>query len=74
VDSGSTLSADGVTTGDGGTVIVWADEATGFYGEITARGGEVAGDGGFAEVSGREYLAFEGPGASQFGDERKYSV
>lgn len=46
--------------GNGGKVIVWADEVTGFYGEIQARGGFNSGNGGFVEVSGKEYLIFSG--------------
>ncbi|MDP1674988.1 MAG: hypothetical protein Q8L65_17990, partial [Burkholderiales bacterium] len=33
---------------------------TRYYGTISARGGTQGGDGGFAEVSGKEYLAFDG--------------
>ncbi|MEM1256045.1 MAG: filamentous hemagglutinin N-terminal domain-containing protein, partial [Cyanobacteria bacterium P01_H01_bin.21] len=54
------INADAVNNGDGGRVIVWADEATGFYGNISARGGSLAGDGGFVEVSGKQSLAFDG--------------
>ncbi len=55
------LTADALTAGDGGTVIVWADGSTRFHGSISARGGEVAGDGGFAEVSGKRSLTAKGP-------------
>ena len=54
------IDADALTLGDGGTVIVWADEVTRFYGSITARGGAQAGDGGFIETSGKQYLDFNG--------------
>lgn len=54
------IRADAVSTGDGGKVIVWADESTKFAGHISARGGVAGGDGGFAEVSGKEHLAFVG--------------
>jgi filamentous hemagglutinin family protein len=54
------IRADALSEGDGGRVIVWADEATGFSGEIRARGGEGGGDGGFAEVSGKEQLIYRG--------------
>jgi len=54
------INADAVTSGDGGKVIVWSDDATQFYGDISAKGGEVAGDGGFAEVSGKQLLDFQG--------------
>jgi len=60
VDADSTLRADALATGDGGRVILWADEATGFWGEISARGGPQGGAGGFVEVSGKQQLVFEG--------------
>ncbi|MCZ6798960.1 MAG: filamentous hemagglutinin N-terminal domain-containing protein, partial [Nitrospirae bacterium] len=50
------IHADAVTEGDGGTVIVWADETTKFYGSISAQGGSQSGNGGFVETSGKEYL------------------
>ncbi|MCK5361069.1 MAG: filamentous hemagglutinin N-terminal domain-containing protein, partial [Gammaproteobacteria bacterium] len=50
------IKADAVTDGDGGTVIVWADETTQAYGQIYARGGEQSGDGGFVETSGKKLL------------------
>lgn len=46
------------TQGDGGRVIVWADDSTAFAGRIAARGGAQGGDGGFAEVSGKRTLDF----------------
>lgn len=39
VSSDSKIVADSILNGDGGRVIVWADGATGFYGNISARGG-----------------------------------
>ncbi|MBU7585992.1 MAG: filamentous hemagglutinin N-terminal domain-containing protein [Nostoc sp. TH1S01] len=54
------ITADALTTGNGGKVVVWADEATGFYGNISARGGNVSGNGGFVEVSGKQHLIFRG--------------
>ncbi|NET62833.1 MAG: hypothetical protein F6K47_44120, partial [Symploca sp. SIO2E6] len=54
------INADALTHGDGGRVIVWSDEITRFYGEISAHGGSESGDGGFVEVSGKEQLIFEG--------------
>ena len=56
----STINADAVSNGDGGRVIVWADEATRFNGNITALGGLFSGNGGFAEVSGKQSLDFQG--------------
>jgi filamentous hemagglutinin family protein len=60
VDETSELRADAISTGDGGQVIVWADEATGFLGSLSARGGARGGDGGFAEISGAQFLYAKG--------------
>ncbi|MCT7972646.1 CHAT domain-containing protein [Laspinema olomoucense] len=60
VSSSSAISADSLVQGDGGRIIVWADETTRFYGQITAQGGLQGGNGGFAEVSGKQYLDFAG--------------
>ncbi len=60
VDAGSTLIADGGSTGDGGRIIVWSDVYTEFHGDISARGGDQGGDGGFAEVSGKIDLLYRG--------------
>ncbi len=54
------ITADAVTEGDGGKVIVWADDTTHFYGDISSTGGALLGDGGFVEVSGKELLNFKG--------------
>ena len=60
VGSDAHINADALSSGDGGKVIVWADGATHFAGSISARGGAQSGDGGFAEVSGKEQLNFNG--------------
>ncbi len=60
VDGASRLLADALVSGDGGRVILWSDLHTSFEGRISARGGPEGGDGGFAEVSGREILSFGG--------------
>ena len=57
---GAGIEADAMTAGDGGEVIVWANESTRFYGDILARGGNESGDGGFAEVSGKTGLVYNG--------------
>lgn len=54
------IEADAIDEGDGGEVIVWADDTTRFYGNISATGGMYTGDGGFAEVSGKRDLDFSG--------------
>ncbi|MBU2578337.1 filamentous hemagglutinin N-terminal domain-containing protein, partial [Patescibacteria group bacterium] len=60
VSPDASIKADAISEGDGGTVIVWADESTQFYGSISARGGADGGDGGFIETSGRQYLHISG--------------
>ncbi|MDY6782339.1 MAG: filamentous hemagglutinin N-terminal domain-containing protein [Cyanobacteriota bacterium] len=60
VSEDTAIRADAVDEGDGGRVIVWAEETTGFYGTIDASGGLGGGDGGFVEVSGKENLIFRG--------------
>lgn len=54
------IQADALETGDGGRAIVWADALTGFYGTISAQARGPYGNGGFAEVSGKRDLIFEG--------------
>jgi filamentous hemagglutinin family protein len=53
------IRADAGETGDGGKVILWADEHTEAYGNISARGGAQGGNGGFVEVSGKQTLGFD---------------
>jgi hypothetical protein len=61
------LKADATGVGDGGSVIVWADDTTRAYGHIYARGGANGGRGGFVETSGHRYLDVEGIGVSARG-------
>jgi len=60
VDAGAVINADALASGDGGKVVVWADQHTGFAGAISAKGGAQGGDGGFVETSGKATLAFAG--------------
>ena len=60
IAAGATLTADATAQGDGGKVIVWADNITRFAGSISARGGALGGNGGLAEVSGKGFLDFRG--------------
>jgi filamentous hemagglutinin family protein len=60
IANGATIKADAIRQGDGGKVIVWANHATRFYGSISAQGGLLGGNGGFTEVSGKNYLDFAG--------------
>ncbi|MCH1430703.1 MAG: filamentous hemagglutinin N-terminal domain-containing protein, partial [Chlamydiales bacterium] len=54
------ITANALKKGNGGRVILWANDTTIFYGDIEAKGGSEGGDGGFVEVSGKEYLEYEG--------------
>ncbi len=60
VDAGSVIAADSLLTGNGGTVILWSDDTTAFWGDVSAQGGALDGDGGFVEVSGARSLIFNG--------------
>jgi len=60
VGSNVVIKADATNTGNGGKVIIWADNWTKYYGTISATGGIISGDGGFAEVSGKDSLLFRG--------------
>ena len=60
ISQNAKLTADATDTGNGGKVIVWADDITRYYGSISAKGGVNGGNGGFAEVSGKRLLNFLG--------------
>lgn len=60
VSSGAVIDASATNTGNGGKVVVWADDTTRFYGDIKAKGGTLAGNGGFVEVSGKQALDLHG--------------
>ena len=60
VGAQTTLKADATQNGNGGKVIVWADDTTRAYGSISAQGGVLGGDGGFVETSGHRYLDVNG--------------
>ncbi|MDB6122843.1 MAG: hypothetical protein JWQ71_1836, partial [Pedosphaera sp.] len=60
VGSQASIKADALTTGNGGRVIVWSDRYTQFYGNVSGRGGSQSGNGGFAEISGKQALDFQG--------------
>ena len=60
VSSGASIKANATDVGNGGKVVVWADNSTSFNGSIEARGGAAGGNGGFVETSGKQTLAFNG--------------
>ena len=69
VNQSAVINASAPTQGDGGRVIVWADDVNRFYGSINSSGGANGGNGGFAEVSGKNFLDFQGTAnlSSRFG-------
>lgn len=48
----STISADAISNGNGGKVVLWANDAMRAYGSISANGGAQYGNGGLIETSG----------------------
>ncbi|MFN5755117.1 MAG: filamentous hemagglutinin N-terminal domain-containing protein, partial [Pseudanabaena sp.] len=60
VDSSSMINVSAILNGNGGKAIIWADQLSRFFGNIFSNGGSVSGDGGFVEVSGKEYLIYRG--------------
>ena len=54
VEAGAVITADALTSGRGGEVIVWSDGATAVHGTLSARGGAEGGNGGFIETSGHQ--------------------
>ncbi|MGJ7580575.1 YDG domain-containing protein [Variovorax sp. RHLX14] len=59
-DGSVSVRADATGNGDGGKVVLWSDGATRFDGSIAVRGGANGGNGGTAEVSGKQTLAYNG--------------
>jgi len=56
----ATIQADALTTGNGGQIIVWANESTRAYGSLSAQGGLQAGNGGLIETSSGNFLDVAG--------------
>lgn len=60
LNSNSVLDASAINTGNGGKIIVWADDTTQFSGTALATGGSQSGDGGLIETSGKVTLDLNG--------------
>ncbi|HEX4152720.1 MAG TPA: filamentous hemagglutinin N-terminal domain-containing protein [Steroidobacteraceae bacterium] len=54
------IMADAENAGDGGKIVVWSEQQTQMYGDISARGGAQGGNGGSVEASSAGILDFEG--------------
>ena len=68
VASGATLDAGATAAGDGGRVIVWADDTARVHGQLSARSGPQGGAGGFIETSGKRFLDVSGIRVSASGE------
>jgi trimeric autotransporter adhesin len=60
VAPGATLAADATSVGDGGDILVWADDGLVYGGSVSAGGGPGGGDGGMVETSSSGSLVFTG--------------
>ena len=60
IGKGVVLNASATHRGDGGQIYIWSDESTNFYGSLRAQGGYQGGNGGFAEISSKRSLAYDG--------------
>jgi filamentous hemagglutinin family protein len=60
VEEDVSLNADANDNGDGGTIVVWADESVEMNGNASAKGGNESGDGGYIEVSAKEEWRYNG--------------
>lgn len=56
LDPTSSIDASATDKGDGGRVVLWSQDYTGFYGTITAQGGPNGGNGGWVETSSHDNL------------------
>lgn len=59
IQQGAVLSANATSSGNGGTVVAFASGQLSFLGSLQARGGLTGGDGGQAELSGKQALVIE---------------
>ncbi|SHH07353.1 leukotoxin LktA family filamentous adhesin [Pollutimonas bauzanensis] len=60
VEAGASIAADAIERGDGGDIRIWGDASNQMHGDVSARGGAYAGDGGFVEVSAKQGLRVTG--------------
>ena len=60
VSEGAIIDASALLAGNGGKVVVWANDTLHYDGKIYARGGMLSGHGGVVETSGKENLYVRG--------------
>ncbi|MGK7929103.1 MAG: filamentous hemagglutinin N-terminal domain-containing protein, partial [Spirulina sp.] len=60
VDRDTVLNTDALVSGNGGRIVVSADENLGFFGDASARGGRESGDGGLIAIASNNNLVFDG--------------
>ncbi|MGB3403135.1 MAG: CHAT domain-containing protein [Microcoleaceae cyanobacterium] len=58
INSNTQIIADALQTGNGGEVIIWSEDLTQFFGQISAQSN--TGEGGFVEISSKGNLRVEG--------------
>ena len=56
VGTGSLISANARGSGDGGEIVLFANDTATLHGVVSAQGGTLGGNGGFIELSGRNRL------------------
>ncbi len=59
ITSDAEVLANALQSGDGGKIIVWADEKTEVAGNFEAKGGVDGGNGGFIETSSKKHLTVD---------------
>ncbi|QVL56536.1 MAG: filamentous hemagglutinin N-terminal domain-containing protein [Simkaniaceae bacterium] len=60
IHSGATVNVNSYQEGNGGVAVIWSDGATHFHGLVQASGGELRGNGGTVEISGKRFLDISG--------------
>lgn len=54
IGENTSIHADALKEGDGGKIIVFAEDTARIFGRLSARGGPISGNGGFVETSGKK--------------------
>lgn len=60
MQSGSRVSASATGEGNGGLVVLWAEDALAFEGQLASTGAGASGDGGLVETSGKNSVLLKG--------------